>query len=100
MRKLDKSMFHIAICDDNENVLIDLEKKIIEILNSKVIISKHNNVFSLMTYVMDEAKGNLDAVFMSSHMKEQNSIETAKQICEEFKTIKIVFMSDHLESAL
>lgn len=44
-------MLHIVLCDKNTEDMSQLEYTIKEILNGKVIISKHNNPFSLRSAV-------------------------------------------------
>lgn len=94
-------MLHIALCDKNTEDVSQLEYTIKEILNGKVIISKHNNPFSLMTYVIDDAKGNVDALYINVDMgKKQNGIEIAKHVLEEVPNIKVIFTSSLLKDAV
>ncbi len=90
-------MIHIAICDNDYSVLDNLENKISNILNSQVRISKHNNPFSLMTYIMDEVKGNIDLVIIDIRLQSQNGIYVAETLLEEYPNIKIIFTSEKLE---
>lgn len=53
-------MLHIAICDKDAQQMSFLENMINGILDSRVIISKHDNPFSLITYIVDEAKSEVD----------------------------------------
>ena len=94
-------MLHISLCDKNTEDMSQLEYTIKEILNGKVIISKHNNPFSLMTYVIDDAKGNVDALYINVDMgKKQNGIEIAKHVLEEVPNIKVIFTSSLLKDAV
>lgn len=94
-------MLHIVLCDKNTEDMSQLEYTIKEILNGKVIISKHNNPFSLMTYVIDDAKGNVDALYINVDMgKKQNGIEIAKHVLEEVPNIKVIFTSSLLKDAV
>lgn len=90
-------MLHLAICDDDENVLMDLRSKITEILHEQVKISLHNNPFSLLTYIMDEIKGEIDLVILDIRLKDQNGISVAKTILNYSGGIKIIFMTSYLE---
>lgn len=51
------SMVRIAICDDDEKSLNDLQCRINKILPNRVTVTAHNNPFSLVTYICDEMKG-------------------------------------------
>ncbi|MDO4285364.1 MAG: LytTR family DNA-binding domain-containing protein [Eubacteriales bacterium] len=90
-------MLHIAICDDDEKTLNDLEMRIQHILRKQVVISKHTNPFSLLTYIVDEVRGELDLVILDIKLKEQNGIQIAKTILAHFAQIKIIFMTSYLE---
>ena len=93
-------MLHIAICDKDAQQMSFLENMINEILDSRVIISKHDNPFSLITYIVDEAKGEVDAVYINVDMGKQNGIRIAKNVLEEFSNIKIIFTSSNLSDAV
>lgn len=90
-------MIHIAICDDDEDVLNRLKNEILNILDNKAIVSVHNNAFSLITYIMDEAKGQVDVVFMDICLKSQNGIHIAESILEENSNIKFIFMTQYID---
>lgn len=91
-------MIHIAICDDDEKIIDELTQSIYKIMNNQVFISHHSNPFSLTTYVMDEAKGKVDLIFMDIHLKGQNGVYVAESILADYPTIKVIFMSDKLEN--
>ena len=93
-------MLHIAICDKDAQQMSFLENMINEILDSRVIISKHDNPFSLITYIVDEAKSEVDAVYINVDMGKQNGIRIAKNVLEEFSNIKIIFTSSNLNDAV
>ncbi len=93
-------MLHIAICDKDVQEMSVLENTINRILNGRVIISKHTNPFSLITYVVDEAKGEVDAVYINVDMGKHNGIRIANSVLEEFANIKIIFTSSDLKDAI
>lgn len=93
-------MLHIAICDKDAQQMSFLENMINGILDSRVIISKHDNPFSLITYIVDEAKSEVDAVYINVDMGKQNGIRIAKNVLEEFSNIKIIFTSSNLNDAV
>lgn len=90
-------MLHLAICDDDENALEDLRTKITEVLHEQVLISSHNNPFSLMTYIIDEVKGEIDLVILDIRLKDQDGISVAKTILNYSGNIKIIFITRYLE---
>ena len=54
-----------------------------------------------MTYVIDDAKGNVDALYINVDMgKKQNGIEIAKHVLEEVPNIKVIFTSSLLKDAV
>lgn len=89
-------MINIAICDDEQNWLDELEKRI-TLIDREIVISKHNNPFSLMTYIADCAKGTVDAIYMDVHLKNQSGIRVAESILSDFPNIKIVFVSKNTD---
>lgn len=90
-------MLHVAICDNNEMVLNLLESKMKKILGDRIKVSKHNNPFSLMTYIIDESKGDVDVVFIDICLGSQNGIRIAEVLLDEQPNLKFVFMSSELE---
>ncbi len=90
-------MIHIAICDDNEIFLENIKKSIANILDNKVSISTHTNAFSLLTYVMDEMKEQVDVILIDTRLKNQNGIQVAETLLAEIPNIKIIFMSNYIE---
>ncbi|MDD6233792.1 MAG: LytTR family DNA-binding domain-containing protein [Lachnospiraceae bacterium] len=93
------SMVRIAICDDEEKSLNELQNRITEILPNKVIVSVHNNPFSLVTYICDEMKGRVDAVYIDINLKGYSGIRVAQSILKEYPDIKFIFVSDDIGSA-
>ena len=92
-------MLHLAICDDEWDTVLALEGMIHQVLQDNVIISKHSNPFSLLTYIVDEVKGEIDLIILDIKLGEQNGIEVAKTIQSYFSEIKVVFMTKYLKLA-
>lgn len=90
-------MLHLAICDDDEKALEDLRMKITGVLHEQVVISSHNNPFSLLTYIVDEVKGEIDLVILDIRLKEQDGISVARTILNYSGNIKIIFVTSYLE---
>lgn len=58
-------------------------------------------LYESMTYVIDDAKGNVDALYINVDMgKKQNGIEIAKHVLEEVPNIKVIFTSSLLKDAV
>lgn len=85
-------MLHIVICDDDVAVIELLEKEIKEYTGDKVYIVNYNNLFALETYICEETKNTVDAIYVSLDM-DKNCIDTVKNIQREHRSIKIIFMS-------
>lgn len=90
-------MLHLAVCDDEVEVLVDLKNKILQILKNEVVISLHSNPFALLTYIIDEVKGEIDLVILDINMKDQNGIQVAETILDYSNNIKIIFMTKYIE---
>lgn len=89
-------MLRIAICDDDQTILKELPSMIHYVLGESALISVHDNPFSLMTWIVDEAKGALDLLIMDIRLSEEDGIEVAKMVLDLFPEIKIVFMSGYI----
>lgn len=92
-------MIRVAICDENNKTLEKLEKLIKNTLGNEVSVSTHDNVFSLVTYVCDERKGKLDAVYIDINAGQKGGIAAAESLQKEYPNIKIIFLSDDIERA-
>lgn len=57
-------MINIAICDDEQIWMDELERQIVEVMGEEVVISMHTNPFSLMTYIVDTVKGKCDVIYI------------------------------------
>ena len=76
-----------------------MEKLIKNTLGNEVSVSTHDNVFSLVTYVCDERKGKLDAVYIDINAGQKGGIVAAESLQKEYPNIKIIFLSDDIERA-
>lgn len=75
-------MIQVAICDENNKTLEKLEKLIKNTLGNEVSVSTHDNVFSLVTYVCDERKGKLDAVYIDL-MRGRKEVSLQRKACKK-----------------
>ena len=81
---------NIAICDDNREYVNILEQYIFNIQNSDLSCDAFYSGEELVkTYSMGE--GSYDVIFLDMEMDKLNGIETAKELRQEDKTVKIVF---------
>lgn len=92
-------MLQVAVCDEDVQVLGLLEKHAHQLMGERVHVSLHTNPFSLMTYIVDEAKGNVDLVVLEMMIRDQDGIQIAKSIEGMFPDIKIIFMTACAERA-
>ena len=93
-------MIQVAICDENNKTLEKLEKLIKNTLGNEVSVSTHDNVFSLVTYVCDERKGKLDAVYIDINAGQKGGIAAAESLQKEYPNIKIIFLSADRDKSL
>lgn len=96
-------MIHIAICDAKQNEVTVLKNQLHnmceEICEDSVHISVFSNTFALMTYVIDEVKGQVDIIFMEVCQENFDGISAAETILNTYPHIKIIFMSDNIENS-
>lgn len=92
-------MVKVALCDDDEMVLKELKSILHQLYETGIRISEHNNFFSLLTYIQDEVKGEVDIIFMDIRLGKESGIDAAYQIQKIYPNIQISFMSAYLISA-
>lgn len=92
-----RDMIHIVICDSEENEALILKREISNILNDKAQIQTFSNPFALVTHIMDEAKGQVDIVFIDICLRNQDGIYLAETIIKEYPHIKIIFTTSQIE---
>lgn len=91
-------MLNIAICDDDIIFLEFLKKNLLNILKSNCnIIAYHNRNRIIMD--LEETGRNIDILFMDIDLGEINGIDLAKEVQCKFPSIKIIFISGHIEYA-
>lgn len=90
-------MIHIAICDDDENAIEKLKNTIVNVLGDKAVISVYNNPFSLITHIIDEVKGQIDVIIVEVNLK-WNGVKVAEIIVEKYPHIKVIFMTNKIDS--
>lgn len=93
-------MIKIAICDDTMAECNELEEKICKVLNvspTELGISKHDNYFSFMTYILDEVKGHIDLICVGLLIKNYYGFMLAQSIVAHYPHIKVIFVTRHFE---
>ncbi len=98
--KWSRNLITIAICDDNEKALIDLEKRLnsyLKNINLEAHIRKFQTGTELIEYAMVKA---IDIVFLDIYMGPIDGIETAHKIREIYSNCKIIFVTSSLSHAV
>lgn len=83
----------IAICDDETQFIENIKEKINQLYSEEVQIVTFNNPFALVTYVEDDAKGDVDIIIMDIHLGNQNGIQVAESIASVYPEIEFIFVS-------
>lgn len=86
---------NIVICDskkENTQIIADKIREYCEQDTVKCV----NSIFELVTYLYDEAKGNVDALFLNVRVGQNNGIKAAKEIQDFYPHIAIIFLSEDL----
>lgn len=96
-------MIKIAICDDNQDELFQLNETLISYQNTKhdslkINIDTYNNGLDLIDALSRGIK--YDLIFLDIMMPLSNGIEIAKEIRKYDKTIRIVFLTSSPDYAL
>lgn len=90
-------MLNIAVCDETMQECIDLEKALRASLHSDLTISKHDNYFSFMTYVQDEAKGAVDMLYIGLNINGASGVKIAMSLLDLYPHLKIIFVTKYLD---
>lgn len=93
----------IIICDDEQEALTDMEKMITYHMKDMypdipLEILTFSEEYSVQEY-LEEKDDSVDAVFMDIYLKDENGIQVAKKILEEYSHIKILFFTGVIEYA-
>ena len=83
----------VAVCTKD---MASAEKiaKYIEEISGDTIAKTFSTVFSLASYLFEEARGNVDAVYMDVRVGKENGIEAAKDFQDFFPFLQIVFFAE------
>lgn len=83
----------IAICDDEAQFIENIKEKINQLYSQEIQIVTFNNPFALVTYVEDDAKGDVDIIIMDIHLSNQNGIQVAESMASTYPEIEFIFVS-------
>lgn len=92
-------MINVVICDDNKSNAKYLDTLIAENVPDVGSIKSFSKEDSLLSYVFDKAHGDIDVICMDIDLGESNGISVAQQILREYPSIKIVFVTAHIDYA-
>lgn len=83
----------IAICDSNSSTSNEISKVIHKYYESDNI-NIFTNLFSLVTHVYDEKKGDVDLIIISTNVGDEDGIDAVHSLKEIYPWIQIIFLSD------
>lgn len=86
----------IVICDDDQVFVENLKNTIENLYGCEIQLVCCNNPFALVTYVGDDAKGDVDLIIMDIHLKDQNGINVAQSIMVQYPNIEYIFVSQDI----
>lgn len=91
---------HIGICDDDINIINELERYLIRVnsQNDKkqdIVVEKFSNAFAVLDYI-ENSNETLDVIFLDIVYGSENGISIGEKIQERQKNIKIVFITGYI----
>ena len=90
-------MINIAICDGSRYYADELKNYIYEILGDNVFVSVHDNYFSLTTYIVDECKGEVDAVYINTSIGKDDGVKVTSSLKSDYPYIRFAYMSEDIQ---
>lgn len=90
-------VYKIVACDDEFFILDMLKKMMEDNYYAQSTITLCQNGFSLIDYVCEVAKGNVDIVMLDIDMDGENGIEIAELLKQRYPHLKIIFFTGHIE---
>ena len=93
-------MYRIAVCDDHEEITAYLEKVIKENYSEEINTVSFQSRFSVIDYICETAKGNVDILLIDIDLDGESGIETAELIKQRYPHIKIIFITGHINYAM
>ena len=92
-------MLDIVLCDENDKSLRQLENLIRRAVGDGVNIVRCRTSLDVQGYVIDDVKGRVDAIYISTRLEKESGIIVAKNILAQYPQIKIVFTSENIGDA-
>lgn len=90
-------MYKIVACDDNPKVTEDLQKVIEENYGTEVNFISFSTRFSVVDYICETIKGNVDVLMIDINLGEDSGIETAELIKQQYPHIKVIFVTGYIQ---
>ena len=90
-------MINIAICDGSRYYADELKNYIYAILGDNVFVSVHDNYFSLTTYIVDECKGEVDAVYINTRIGKDDGVKVTSSLKSDYPYIRFAYMSEDIQ---
>lgn len=90
-------MINIAICDGSRYYADELKNYIYGILGDNVFVSVHDNYFSLTTYIVDECKGEVDAVYINTRIGKDDGVKVTSSLKSDYPYIRFAYMSEDIQ---
>lgn len=87
-------MFRIAVCDDEPVIVSQIEKMISEYTEISCVVEKYTDGETLASH-----HKNYDLIFLDIDMKGMNGIDTAREIRQYDKKVKIVYLTSYRDYA-
>lgn len=86
----------IAVCDDQREILVEVEQKI------KDYFPEHDAVLfetpiELEDYILDKSKPDIDIIIMDIVFELDNGIESVKYIQRKFPDIKVIYLTGYID---
>lgn len=92
-------MYKIVACDD-ETLILDILSRIVkDNYYAQATVTLFHDRFSLIDYVCEVAKGNVDIVMLDINIDGENGIEIAELLKQRYPHLKIIFITGHIEYA-
>lgn len=92
-------MYKIVACDDEKFILDTLSQIVEENYYAQATITLCQNRFSVIDYVCEVAKGNVDIIMLDIDIDGESGVETAELLKQRYPHIKIIFFTGHIEYA-
>ena len=92
-------MYKIALCDDNPEILGFLKSVIEDNYYAEISIVSFMTGFSLIDYISEIVKGNVDILMIDINLGDENGIEIAERVKQQYPHIKIIFVTGHIDYA-